>query len=228
MTPLLGTTGGGSGRGFGRGFKSAAAPAGPSIDSTAYSSGYYGDQSNSYTHTVNSNTNGILIVCIGYTNATLVTGVSYADTPMTLVNSIDRGDYVNAQIYALSNPNVGSYSVVISGEPGGWSAHSIAFVGSSGYGATDSAYGANFTQPTMNFTTGYDNSYVVSCVSQADQDPGNVASGMTKIGPNQYYYSHTGGGAYRFVATAGSSTNSWTSGGDTNGWSMLAVEIKNL
>ena len=30
MTPLLGTTGGGSGRGFGRGFKSAAAPAGPS------------------------------------------------------------------------------------------------------------------------------------------------------------------------------------------------------
>ena len=195
------------------------------VDSTAYASNYPGNQS--FYHTISSNAaNAILVVCVTYVNANGCTGVTYNGDAMTEVVGLDPGDYVNAKIFVKSSPYLGTANVTVQGGGmGAWAAYSIAFTGASGYSATASSRVSNYAQPSLGLTTNYNNSYVVSCVSQADVDPGNVVSGMTKIGPNQYYYSHTGGGAYRFAATAGSTTNAWTDGGDTNGSTMLGVEI---
>ena len=198
------------------------------IDSTASRTAHDGVNGRTYTHTITSNTNGILVVFVGYVNPNGCTGVTYNGVSMTQVGAVDRADYVNAKMFVLTSPPTGANTISLNGSLGGYGAYSIAFTGANGYAATNSAQGANYTQPTMSLTTQYNNSYVVSGVAQADINPGNVISGMTQIASNGYAYSFTSGGAYRFAATAGSTTNAWTSGGDTNGWTMLGVEIRTL
>ena len=81
MTPLLGTTGGGSGRGFGRGFKGAAAPAGPSAAPSNLSAtpAYAGSSTTAQ-------------MSLSWTNgdATATTEV-YNNTTSTLVTTVSAG-----------------------------------------------------------------------------------------------------------------------------------------
>lgn len=198
------------------------------VDSTASRTAHDSVNGRTYTHTITSNTNGILVVFVGYVNPNGCTGVTYNEVSMTEVRAVDRADYVNAKMFVLTSPPTGANTISLNGSLGGYGAYSIAFTGANGYAATNSAQGANHTQPTMSLTTQYNNSYVVSGVAQADINPGNVISGMTQIASNGYASSFTSGGAYRFAATAGSTTNAWTTGGDTNGWTMLGVEIRTL
>jgi len=70
-----------------------------------------------WSHTVGTGTNRLLLVFTGTHNSELVTGVTYGGVALTLAKSQD-GTWRNVRIYYLVNPTSGAANVVVSGSFG--------------------------------------------------------------------------------------------------------------
>jgi hypothetical protein len=180
-----------------------------------------------FSHTVNANTSGILIVITNQVDPDNVFNVTYAGNNLTKVISIQTADYKNAAIWYLLNPQVGTNDITIShaatSTMKGIGASFIGVNQSSPIGASTSATSASGA-PSKEITTTAANSFIISTVSQADSNPGSAGSGQSNITPNLFGNSHWAAATYEEKATAGADTQSWTTGG-SSGWSMVSAEI---
>lgn len=186
-----------------------------------------------WSHTVNSNTNGILIVIAETVDPNNVTGVTYAGEALTAITgaSTQTADYRNVSIWYKLTPATGANDVVITG---GTTAtvkgFATAFTGAdqtSPIGATATGTGGA-TAPSVAFTTSFDNSVIIAGLSQATNNPGAGGAGQTDIAANQSGNSHWGAGTREATTTAGSNTQSWTTAPDASGWGMAIAEIKEV
>ena len=112
MTPLLGTTGGGSGRGFGRGFKGAAAPAGPSAAPSGLSAtpAYAGSSTTAQMSLSWTNGDATATTEIyNNTTSTLVTTVSAGTTSYTVTGLNANASY-SFKVRHLKNSQYSSYT----------------------------------------------------------------------------------------------------------------------
>jgi hypothetical protein len=139
MTPLLGTTGGGSGRGFGRGFKSAAAPAGPSAAPSNLSAtpAYAGSSTTAQMSLSWTNGDATATTEIyNNTTSTLVTTVSAGTTSYT-VTGLNSSTGYSFKVRHLKNSQYSSYTSNASNTTYDYDGHYLASVSGATAGYTE-------------------------------------------------------------------------------------------
>ena len=139
MTPLLGTTGGGSGRGFGRGFKGAAAPAGPSAAPSGLSAtpAYAGSSTTAQMSLSWTNGDATATTEIyNNTTSTLVTTVSAGTTSYTVTGLNANASY-SFKVRHLKNSQYSSYTSNASNTTYDYNGHFIAVRTGTHAGYTD-------------------------------------------------------------------------------------------
>jgi len=180
----------------------------------------------SWSHTVTSNTNGLLIVAIAIDSDT-VSGVTYNGDPMTEVVAIDRSGVETVYIYSLKIPDTGNNTVQVTNTNGYCGGFSMSFTGvdqTTPIENTGTATGSA-SPITQSINTTTDGAIVLDCYCSDD-----FVRTFTVGADQTERWKHTanvvaGGGSTEPKASAGAVTMSWTiSSSET--WAQAAVVIK--
>ena len=197
---------------------------GGSITFDAASSATSGSSPLSWSHTVGSGNNRLLVVSMGIEGDSTVgnvTGVTYNTVALTKAVENFVGDYQNTEIWYLLNPPEGSANVEVTtnGDPGDINGGAISVFGAdqSGPEATNSKDDgvAGWTTIQTNITTLTDGAWVFDVVGSGEPRTFTADAGQTER------FDQTGGsdgaaGSTEQVSTAGTATLGWTVDGTSN------------
>lgn len=190
----------------------------------AASSATSGTSPLSWSHTVGSGNNRLLVVSIGIEGDSTVgniTGVTYNSVALTKAVENFVGDYQNTEIWYLLNPPAGSANVAVTtnGDPGDINGGAISVFGAaqSGPEATSSQDDAvaGWTTIQTNITTLTDGAWVFDVIGSGEPRTFTPDAGQTER------FDQTGGsdgaaGSTEEVSTAGTATLGWTVDGTSN------------
>jgi hypothetical protein len=203
------------------------------LDSTSsVNSTESGITSLTFSHTVNSNTNGILIVVVSMVDPNRMSGVTYAGDAMTKVIERNDADYRNCSIWRLVAPDTGANDVVLSFSSSTRTvkAYAASFTGvdqTSPIGASNSNTSATSSAQTVAITTTRNNSVIISVDSVSGDvgvAPHGEGDGQTNIAAVMTGNAHGAGATYEFKTPAGADTQTWANAREA--WSMASAEIK--
>jgi len=177
-----------------------------------------------FAHNVSSEKNRILIVGVGYRNASTdgdITGITFNGVALTKIS--EQTGESGAELWYLLNPDSGSHNIVVtaSGSIRGW-----------GVGAVDlyncnqndpiNTYniGAGSGSPNVSVTTDEDECMIVDMFSHRYDGNRTPGAGQTQIYQGEQYNDRFGA-SYKYLASAGATNMSWSGSSDT--WSQIVA-----
>lgn len=196
-----------------------------SIDAISNSPG-----NTTWSHTVGTGDNRLLVVLIGTHNVELVTGVTYGGVSLTLAKE-QNGSYRDARIYYLTNPTSGAANIIVSGTftSYGCACCAISFeevLQSAPIRGVAGVNGTSYT-PSLNISSAVLDVVidVVCLISSGTSSAYVPGSGQTE----RFDFRAKSGGASVGVSTkngASSVNTSWTASGMGDGnYAMVSVSI---
>ena len=183
--------------------------------------------STTVSHTVVSNTSGIIVVCVANVDPSIVSGVTYNGSAMTLVIERNDADYRNCSIWRLLAPSTGTHDIVVTHSASNTvKVFGAAFTDVDQVTPIGATAGATNTTGAVSsvITTTQDNSVIISVVSKTNATSlGTPGTDQINIASAMEANSHQSGATYEPKATAGADTQGWSG---TNGWSIVSLELK--
>lgn len=188
------------------------------LDATSNSGAVASVSTKSWSHTVGTGANSILIVVVMGNDTTSdrnVTGITYAGQALTFFAGYEDGVHTyRLDVYYKLNPTVGANNVIVTwqGNVNFAGAEAYSFFGVDQVSPTDGSNTATATgNPSVSITTTKANDLLIDCIYSELGSDLTVGGGQTvnaQIGVN-------GGGdravsSYKIATSVGSNTMSWT------------------
>lgn len=186
----------------------------------------------SWSHTATADAGVVVSVAIGAGASTPTTTVTYGGTAMTLLGtmSTNNGGGTWIQLFGLASVPGGTKTVAVHTSATSTincvAGQSTSYVGCGGFGTPVTAYGTNFSTPSVTVSSALQNMVVAAFVAG-----GSSSFSMTGFTGTQRYSAYPNNGSNYLGTVMGdtpgtsSSTVSLTVGGGGNYWGVVAVDI---
>jgi len=182
-----------------------------------------------FSHSVNSGNDQIIIVGVSAKRSASVSGVTYDGLPLTQIRSDKSGNAIASSLWYRIAPSSGNNIVSVNLSTseevviGAMSLNNVNQV--SPIGANNGAKG-NSNTPSVDITTTVDDSWIVDVVGTLN-GPMTAGGGQTERW-DAAQGTIRGAGSTEVTTAAGSYTMSWTNTDGTNKWTISAAEINPL
>ena len=198
------------------------------VDATSYEIQPEDASSASWSHTVGSNDARVLVVTVSgravSQSTRSVSAVAFSGTSGTLLKRQVASDKW-AEVWMINNPTstTANITVALTGAERSWGCGAISFYNADGSAVDATAGSSGTTDPSTSITTTLNQCYVVDVFYHFADANRTKGASQTQIYQGERYNDRMGG-SYKFRATAGATTMSWS--GDNNSWVSAVVSIK--